>query len=66
MDHDILWVTVMVCHGVADTMDNHILQVTVTVCHGIVKSDTITVTVTTMTKIPWYHLHPGYTLIKAG
>ena len=62
MDHDIPRVTVTVCHGVADTVDNRIPQVTVTVCHGMVKSDTVTVTVTTVTKIPRCHPHPGYTL----
>ena len=62
VDHNIPQVTVMVCHGVADTMDNHIPQVTVMVCHGIAKSDTITVTITTVTKILRYHLHLGYTL----
>jgi len=50
VDNNILWVTVTVCHGVADTMDNHLLQVTVTVCCGAVESDTMTVTITTMTK----------------
>ena len=55
MDHDIPWVTVMVCHGVADTVDNRIPQVTVTVCHSMAKSDTVT-------KIPRCHPHLGYTL----
>jgi len=66
MDHNIPWVTVMVCHGVVDTMDNHIPQVTVMVCHGMAKSDTVTVTVTTMTKIPQCHPHLGYTLVTGS
>ena len=56
------WVTVTVCHGVVDTVDNHIPQVTVTVCCGVAETDTVTVTITTMTKILQCHLHLWHTL----
>ena len=50
VDNDIPQVIVTVCHSVADTMDNHLPRVMVTVCCGAVESDTVTVTITTMTK----------------
>ena len=50
-----------------NTVDNCKPWVIVTVCHGVVEADTITVTVTTMTEIPWCYLYPRHTLdIQVG
>lgn len=50
VDNNIPWVTVTVCHGVMDTMDNHLPWVMVMVCCSAVESDTMTITITTITK----------------
>ena len=52
----------MDCHSVADTIDNCILQVTVTVCHSVAESDTVTITVRTVTKKLWCYPYLEYTL----
>jgi hypothetical protein len=47
-----------------NTMNTHILWVMMTACCGVMELDTMTVTITTITKKLQYYPHLGYTLVR--